>query len=83
MPILTAPSSPNGAETFVLGLDRTDDNLEVAMKENSAILYEEDYSVTYRGFDPTLESYIVFSFMQNRHLASSIEASRNHSEWSR
>lgn len=67
-------SSPNGAETFVLGLDRTDDNLEVAMKENSAILYEEDYSVTYQGFDPNnSESYIVFSFMQNRHLASSIE----------
>lgn len=67
-------SSPHGAETYVLGLHRTDDNLEVAMKENAAILYEEDYSVTYQDFDPNnSESYIIFSFMQNRHLTSSIE----------
>lgn len=66
--------TPRGAETFVLGLHRTQDNLEVAMKENSAILYEENHSVKYEDFDPTSdESYIIFEFMQNRHLDASIE----------
>lgn len=66
-------SSPNGAETFVLGLHRTQDNLDVAMKENSAILYEEDHSVTYQDFDPNVsESYIIFNFIQNKHLEQSI-----------
>lgn len=66
-------SSPHGAETFVLGLHRTQDNLDVAMKENSAILYEKDHSVIYQDFDPNLsESYIIFNFMQNKHLEQSI-----------
>lgn len=66
-------SSPHGAETFALGLHRTQDNLDVAMKENSAILYEEDYSVTYQDFDPNQsESYIIFNFIQNKHLEQSI-----------
>lgn len=67
-------SSPNGAETYVLGLHRTQDNLDVAMKENSAILYEKDHSIIYQDFDPNLsESYIVFNFIQNKHLSSSIQ----------
>ncbi len=66
-------SSPHGAETFVLGLHRTQDNLSVAMKENSAILYEKDYTVTYQGFDPNQsESYVIFNFIQNKHLEQSI-----------
>lgn len=67
-------STPNGAETYVLGLHRTQDNLEVAMKENAAILYEEDHSVKYEDFDPNSdESYIIFQFIQNKHLDASIE----------
>lgn len=67
-------STPNGAETYVLGLHRTQDNLDVAMKENSVILYENDHSATYQNFDPNhSESYIIFNFIQNKHLASSIE----------
>nr|WP_321451609.1 N-acetylmuramoyl-L-alanine amidase [uncultured Carboxylicivirga sp.] len=62
-----------GAETFVLGLHRTEENLEVAKKENSVITLEEDYSTTYEGFDPNLpESYIIFELMQNVHLDQSI-----------
>lgn len=67
-------SSPNGAETFVLGLHRTQDNLDVAMKENSVILYEKDHSVIYEDFNPNeSESYIIFNFMQNKHLEQSID----------
>jgi N-acetylmuramoyl-L-alanine amidase len=55
-----------GTETFVLGLHRSDDNLEVAKKENSVILLEDDYTTTYEGFDPNLsESYIMFELTQD------------------
>ena len=45
-------TSPQGVETFVLGLHRSKDNLDVAKAENSVIMYEEDYSVKYEGFNP-------------------------------
>lgn len=52
---------------------RTEENLEVAMRENSAILLEDDYLQTYEGFDPkSTESYIIFEFMQNKHMEQSI-----------
>jgi N-acetylmuramoyl-L-alanine amidase len=55
-----------GTETFVMGLAKDQQNLEVAMKENSVILLEEDYTTNYEGFDPkSPESYIMFSLMQN------------------
>lgn len=67
-------SRPHGSETYVLGLHRTQDNLDVAMKENSVILYEKDHGAIYKGFDPNeSESYIIFNFIQNKHLASSID----------
>jgi N-acetylmuramoyl-L-alanine amidase len=62
---LTSPK-PYGTETLVLGLHRSDENFEVAKRENSVILLEEDYTTRYENFDPnSLESYIVFSLMQN------------------
>ena len=64
-----------GTETFVLGLHRSQENLEVAKKENSVIILEEDYTVKYEGFDPnSTESYIIFELMQNIYLDQSIEA---------
>lgn len=65
--------SPKGLETYVLGLHRSKENLEVAMKENSVIKYEKDYSIKYAGFDPhRAESYIIFSLMQNLYLEKSL-----------
>ena len=56
----------HGTETFVMGLAKDQQNLEVAMKENEVILLENDYSTTYEGFDPkSPESYIMFTLMQN------------------
>lgn len=55
-----------GSETFVLGLHRSKENLEVAQKENSVILLEDDYSVKYDGFNPNeTESYVIFGLMQS------------------
>ncbi|WP_289054656.1 N-acetylmuramoyl-L-alanine amidase family protein [Carboxylicivirga marina] len=63
-----------GAETFVLGLHRTKENLEVAKLENSVIVLEDDYTATYEGFDPNVsESYIIFELMQNVHIDQSIQ----------
>ncbi|MEG0795888.1 MAG: N-acetylmuramoyl-L-alanine amidase [Odoribacter sp.] len=65
--------TPHGLETYVLGLHRSKENLQVAMKENSVIKYEKDYSVKYAGFDPSrAESYIIFSLMQNLYLEKSL-----------
>ena len=62
-----------GTETFFLGPSRSDDNLEIAKKENSVILLEEDYKETYEGFDPnSAESYIMFEMMQNTYLDLSL-----------
>jgi N-acetylmuramoyl-L-alanine amidase len=61
-----------GAETYVMGLHRTEANLEIAKKENAAILMEPDYSTNYNGFDPNSdESYITFTLFQNAFLEQS------------
>jgi N-acetylmuramoyl-L-alanine amidase len=54
-----------GAETWIMGIAKDQANLEVAMKENSVMLREDDYSTKYEGFDPkSSESYIMFSLTQ-------------------
>ena len=63
-----------GAETYVLGQTMDEANLQVAMKENSVITFEKDYETKYEGFDPnSVESYIIFSLMQNTYLRQSTE----------
>lgn len=64
---------PSGAETFVMGLSRSDMNLEVAKNENSVILFESNYNKTYQGFNPKKpESLIGLTLMQEENLNSSI-----------
>jgi len=66
--------SVTGAETFVMGHTKDQENLEVAMKENEVILLEDDYSTKYAGFDPkSPESYIMFTLMQNVFLEQSTD----------
>ena len=63
-----------GTETYTLGLHRTDENLEVAKKENSVILIENDYEQRYAGFNPnSAESYIIFEFLQDRNMEKSVQ----------
>ncbi|WP_340112538.1 N-acetylmuramoyl-L-alanine amidase family protein [Maribellus mangrovi] len=63
----------HGTETFVLGQHSSEDNLQVAKKENSVILLEDDYTTTYEGFDPnSSESYIMFELVQDEYKEQSI-----------
>ena len=67
-------TSVNGAAVYTLGLQRSETNLSVAMRENAVMKLEPDYSTTYEGFDPSsAESYIAFEMMQHANLDQSIE----------
>ena len=67
-------ASAFGAETYTLGLAKSKGNLDVAMRENSVILLEDDYKSKYKGFDPSsTESYIMFEFMQDKYIDKSID----------
>ncbi|MCP4310903.1 MAG: N-acetylmuramoyl-L-alanine amidase [Bacteroidetes bacterium] len=67
-------SSARGTLTLVLGQHRADENFDVAVRENSVILLEEDYEIRYEGFDPkSTESHIMFSLMQKTYFKQSIE----------
>jgi len=60
-------SNPNirGTETYVMGVQNAGKNFEVAKRENSVILLEDNYEEKYDGFDPgSPESYILFSLTQ-------------------
>ena len=64
---------PSGASVFVMGMSKLKANMDVAMRENSAIYLEDNYKQKYEGFDPkSPESYIVFSLMQNTYLNQSL-----------
>ena len=65
--------TPHGVETFILGTDRSDANLDVAMRENAVMKLEADYKTTYQGFDPnSIDSYIMFELMQNSYMDQSL-----------
>lgn len=69
-------SQPYGAETYVMGLHKTQQNLDVAKTENAAILYEDDYITQYEGFDPNSdEDYIILSMFQSTNIDQSINLS--------
>ncbi len=63
-----------GTETYVMGHNKSDANMEVAKRENAVITYEEDYTSKYEGYDPKDPgSFILFSLQQNAFLIQSQE----------
>ena len=67
-----------GTETYTLGMARAQENLDVAKRENSVILVEEDYQTRYKGFDPrSAESYIIFELMQDKYMEQSVSLAKN------
>ncbi|HBN05584.1 MAG TPA: N-acetylmuramoyl-L-alanine amidase [Bacteroidales bacterium] len=62
-----------GTETFVMGLAKSQANIEAAKKENADILTEANYAENYDGFDPNSpESNIFFALYQNAYLEQSL-----------
>ncbi|MDR2894221.1 MAG: N-acetylmuramoyl-L-alanine amidase [Alistipes sp.] len=69
--------STNGTETYVMGMDKNEANLNVAKLENEVIKYEEDYTETYAGFDPnSTELSIIFGMLQFANFESSLSFAR-------
>ena len=66
-------SKPYGTETYVMGLHKSQANLEMAKLENAAMLKEENYADMYDGFNPNNdEDYITLTLFQNAYLESSL-----------
>lgn len=67
-------SNAYGTETFVLGLHANERNFNIAKKENSVILLEDDYQTNYDGYDPNSpESVIGLTLMQEEYLEQSLD----------
>jgi N-acetylmuramoyl-L-alanine amidase len=67
-------AAAQGTETFVMGMSRTDTNLDIAKKENGVIFLEENYNEKYKGFDPNNpETLLGLKILQEEFLDQSIE----------
>lgn len=63
----------SGASVYTVGVEKENNTLGVAMRENAVMELEEDYSARYSGFDPkSAESYIIFELNNDMHLRQSI-----------
>lgn len=72
-------TTPAGSETYFMGMHKNQGNLDVAKRENSAILKESNYknNEKYGGFDPNSpESHIIFSLYQNAYLKQAMKFSQ-------
>jgi len=66
----------NANESYVMGIHKSEQNLNVSKRENASILLEEDYksNENYNGFDPESdEAHIIFSLYQNAYREQSLE----------
>lgn len=71
-------TTASGADTYILGLARSEENLAVAKRENSVILLEDNYNKRYEGFDPNSpESNIIFEFMTDKYMEQSLQFATN------
>ena len=68
----------SGAETFVMGLHKSEESLRTAMRENASIYLEKDHEKNYKGFDPkNPDTYIILSMRENAFLDKSINLAKN------
>jgi N-acetylmuramoyl-L-alanine amidase len=69
----SGPSGMRGTETYCMGLHKSEQNFEVAKRENSVIKLEKNQVQKYEGFDPSSpESYILFSLHQSAYMQNSV-----------
>lgn len=71
--MLTRSNTVSGTETYVMGLHKVTENLDVAKRENKAVLLEKDYVQNYGGYNPySSEGHIMLSMYQNAYLSQSL-----------
>ena len=67
------PAAAYGTETYAMGLHTSKGNLDVAKRENSVILHEDNYMENYGGFDPNSpQSHILFTLHQSAYMDNSL-----------
>lgn len=67
-------SKLSGTETYVMGLHKTEENLLLAKSENSAILFEDNYTRTYKGYNPKSPlAHIMLANIQNAYMKQSMD----------
>jgi N-acetylmuramoyl-L-alanine amidase len=63
----------NGTETYVMDIKNESGNLNVSQRENSSLLFEDDYVEKVKGFDPNSdEAFIIMSMFNDRYLTHSL-----------
>ncbi len=66
-----------GTEVYTMGMHKTNENLEVAKRENAVILQESDYKKNYKGFDINSPlAQIMLANYQNAFMASSVKLAK-------
>jgi len=61
----TTPNPAKGTETYIWGAHKNDDK-EVAMRENSPVLGEENYKEKYGDIDPNSPDFIALSLLKTK-----------------
>lgn len=69
---LSRKQAIKGSEVYVMGAQNTDRALEVAKRENSVILLEEDYEKKYDFNPQSEESYILYNLTQSAYQDNSL-----------
>lgn len=70
----------HGAETYILGVNKGQENYERIIEENQAVLFEDNFSEFYGGYDPnSAEADILFDLTsealrsESKHLAEKVQ----------
>ena len=63
----------NGVEVFTLGVTESEDNLDIALRENASVLLEKNHHRNYDWHDPnSIEAHIFLAAFQNIYMEESV-----------
>lgn len=65
--------SAHGTETYVMGLHKSEENLNVAKRENEVIYLEEDHEKHYEDFNGSPDALLAITLQQSAYLKQSVK----------